>query len=128
MKDFLSDMLARIKNGNVATLPYVQLHPKTTRVCFEVLNILYQEGYIAGYSMNRNKGFIYLKYSNSGMPTLGGIYRVSTPGRRIFLSSKSLWKPKSSRGIFILSTSKGIVTDKEARLSNVGGEVLCCCF
>lgn len=128
MKDFLSDMIARIKNGNVASLPYVELHPKTTRVCFEVLNVLYQEGYIAGYGMDQNKGYVYLKYSPSGISILGGIFRVSKPGRKIFLSSNALWKPKSGRGIFILSTSKGVLTDKEARLANVGGEVLCCCF
>lgn len=90
MKDFLSDMIARIKNGFVANLPYVELHPKTTRVCFEVLNILYKQGYIAGYFMHQNKGYVYFKYSNGGVSALTGIVRVSTPGRKIFLSSKSL--------------------------------------
>lgn len=131
MKDFLSDMLTRIRNGQRAGLDAVQMHPYMPRICKDVLEILYEEGYIRGFSeiyddkTSLQKIKVYLKYKNGGAPLIEGIFRVSTPGRRVYLSTKVLWKPKSTFGIFIFSTSQGVMTDREARMLNLGGEVVC---
>lgn len=131
MKDFLSDMLTRIRNGQRAGLDAVSMHSHMPRICKDVLEILYEEGYIRGFSeisedkKNERTIKVYLKYKNGGAPVIDGIFRVSTPGRRIYLSTKVLWKPKSTSGIFIFSTPQGVMTDREARLLNLGGEVLC---
>ena len=134
MKDYLNDLLTRIKNGQRAGLDIIQLHPNMPRICYDVLNILYEEGYIYGFFEDtgslkkKKKSYIYLKYKYKGSPVIEGIFSVSTPGRRIYLSTKVLWKPKTSTGIFILSTPKGVLVDREARILNVGGEVLCGIF
>ena len=131
MKDYISDMLTRIKNGQRAGLDAVTLHVNMPRICYDILNILYEEGYIKGFSeqinseKNIKQTIVFLKYKYKGAPIIEGLFRVSTPGRRIYLSTKVLWKPKTSSGIFILSTPKGVLVDREARLLNVGGEVLC---
>ncbi len=131
MKDFLSDMLTRIRNGQRAGLDAVYMHSHMPRVCMDVLDILYEEGYIRGFSENYDnkknikKIKVLLKYKNGGGPVIEGIFRVSTPGRRVYISTKVLWKPKSNVGIFIFSTPQGVMTDREARLLNLGGEVLC---
>ncbi len=132
MKDYLSDLLTRIRNGQRAGLDVIQLHPNMPRMCYDVINILYEEGYIRGFfednSSKKKKSYIYLKYKYKGAPVIEGIFSISKPGRRIFLSTKVLWKPKTSTGIFILSTPKGVLVDREARLLNVGGEILCGIF
>ncbi len=135
MRDYLGDMIARIKNGQLAGLPSVELHPHMPRTCYDVLNILYEEGYIGGVldisSPINGKTRTVVKFKTSqkgGGKTIDGIFRISKPGRRIFLSTKALWKPRTSTGIFVLSTPHGVMTDREARLLNLGGEVLCGIF
>lgn len=131
MKDYLADMIARIKTGCNANLPVIEMDANMSKACYAVLNILQDEGYIQGFSQvtyPKTRTVVYLKYTNLGVPVISGISKISGAGRRIRLSTKSLWKPKNSRGVFILSTSKGVITDKEARQFNVGGEVLCCVF
>jgi small subunit ribosomal protein S8 len=130
MKDFLSDMLTRIRNGQQAGLDEVYMHPHMPKNCFNILKVLYDEGYIRGFtkcSLQKNTSQIkvFLKYKNGGFPAIEGIFRVSKPGRRIYISTTALWKPKSSAGCFIFSTPLGVMTDREARFFNLGGEVLC---
>lgn len=131
MKDFLSDMLTRIRNGQRAGLDAVYLHSHTPKMCKVVLKLLVEEGYIRGFSeydsnkLINNKIKVFLKYKNNGAPVIEGLFRVSTPGRRIYVSTKILWKPKTNIGLFIFSTPQGIMTDRDARLLNLGGEVLC---
>ncbi len=131
MKDFLSDMLTRIRNGQRAGLDAVYLHPYMPKMCKAVLKLLVEEGYIRGFSeydatkITQNKIKVFLKYKNNGAPVIEGLFRVSTPGRRIYISTKTLWKPKTNIGLFIFSTPQGIMTDRDARLLNLGGEVLC---
>ncbi len=137
MKDYISDMLTRIRNGQKAKLKEIVLHENTPKKCFQILNILEKEGYILGWeewNINVNnikinkKIKVLLKYNGQGITAIRGIFVISKPGRRVFLSTKSLWKPKSSMGIFILSTPFGFLTDKEARFFNVGGEIICGIF
>lgn len=131
MQDFLGDMITRIKNGHRARLGAVVLHPATSQLCLRVLTLLVQEGYIRGFSEISGEvktGLsvcVFLKYNSSGVPAIQSIFRVSKPTRRVYVSLKSLWKPKSTGGIFILSTAQGLMVDYEARKRNLGGEVLC---
>lgn len=130
MRDFLGDMLTRIKNGHNAKVASVILHPYSPKMCIYILEKLQHEGYIRGFqqwSSNNVKKIqikVLLKYNGEGAPAIRGIFRVSKPGCRVYLSTKALWKPKSGRGIFFLSTPQGIFTDKDARILNVGGEIL----
>jgi small subunit ribosomal protein S8 len=96
MKDFLSDMLTRIRNGQRAGLDAVYLHPYMPKMCKAVLKLLVEEGYIRGFSeydatkITQNKIKVFLKYKNNGAPVIEGLFRVSTPGRRIYISTKTL--------------------------------------
>jgi len=129
MKDNISDMLTRIRNGQKARLFEIQLFYPVSKVCLEILNILYKEGYIRGFKKSyvNKKLFVkvLLKYDLEGNPIIKKISRVSKPGCRVYSSIKSIWKIKSGLGVFILSTPKGILTDSDARILNTGGEVLC---
>jgi small subunit ribosomal protein S8 len=131
MKNFLSDMLTRIRNGQRASLEAVYMHPHMPKYCYAILKILSDEGYIRGISeefggqKSSRQVKVLLKYTSDGMPAIEGLFSVSKPGRRIYISTNVLWKPKSSTGLFIFSTPNGIMSDREARFFNLGGEVLC---
>jgi small subunit ribosomal protein S8 len=130
MKDYLSDLLVRIKNGQRAKLPVVSMHPYLPNKYLKILRLLYREGYIRGYVMQydeMNKKIIYnvlLKYSSRGEPVIENLYRISKPGRRVYTSIKSLWQQKNGQGLIVISTPKGIMADRDARLLNLGGEAL----
>lgn len=130
MRNYLSDMLIRIKNGQQAQLDAVLLHPNMPKFCYKILEILYEEGFIRGFTKKTNENNrleikVLLKYTNIGTSVISNVYSVSTPGRRVYASITSLWKMKNGKGIFILSTSKGVLVDRDARFLNLGGEVLC---
>jgi small subunit ribosomal protein S8 len=130
MTDYISDMLTRIRNGQQAKLAVVNLRPSSPKVCVGVLEILSQEGYIRGfreiYSPNKNASYlqVFLKYGPQGEPGIRASFRVSTPGRRFYSATRALWQPKGTMGILVLSTPRGLLTDRDARRYNVGGEVL----
>ncbi len=129
MNDLLSDMIARIKNGQKARL--AQVNCRASKLSANVLEVLKNEGYIRDYRMigeGAKKDIeIDLKY-HEGEPVIKEINRVSKPGRRTYESIKDLPKFFNGLGIAILSTSKGVMSDFEARNANVGGEVLCSVF
>jgi len=129
MNDLLSDMIARIKNGQKARL--AQVSCRASKLSANVLEVLKNEGYIRDYRMigegNIRDIEIDLKY-HEGEPVIKEIKRVSKPGRRTYESIKDLPKFFNGLGIAILSTSKGVMSDFEARNANVGGEVLCSVF
>jgi len=131
MQDFIGDVITRIRNGHRARLGAIILHPATPLYCLDILNILYDEGYIRGvYITSIKKGAsrvfcVLLKYNSTGAPAITGIFKVSKSSRRIYLSLKALWKPKSTGGIFIISTTQGLLIDRDARLKNLGGEIIC---
>jgi small subunit ribosomal protein S8 len=130
MTDHISDMLTRIRNGQRAKLSAVTLHPASPKSCFALLEILRDEGYIRGfresYSADKNQRTlqVLLKYGPQGEPAIRSIFRVSTPGRRLYSSTRALWQPKNTMGLFVLSTPCGLLTDRDARRLNAGGEVL----
>lgn len=130
MQNYLADMLIRIKNGQKAQLDAVTLHSNMPKFCFKILEILSQEGFIRGFKINIKSNNskeikVLLKYENSGASVIKNIILVSTPGRRIYASVRSLWTLNNGTGIYILSTPKGIMIDRDARFLNLGGEVLC---
>lgn len=128
--DPIGDMLTRIRNGQKARLEVIACPASKLRT--SVLDVLKSEGYIRGYSLNKDeRGIagldIELKY-DAGQPVIVEIKRVSKPGRRIYSGSKALPKVRNGLGVTIVSTPKGVMADHEARAQNVGGEVLCQVF
>lgn len=128
MRDQLSDMLARIKNGQKKGLSSVILYKPTSKLCLQVLKILYNEGYIRGFSLKNTKPLtieVFLKYTAIGIPVINKIQRISKPSRKFYIKIKPLWNLKSGLGIFIISTPQGLMTDTDAKFLNHGGEILC---
>ncbi len=130
LSDPLGDMLARIKNGQLRKKESVIM--PASRFRGNVLDVLHREGYIRGFKKveienNKNEFEIELKYVD-GEPVIKNISRVSTPGRRVYSKIKDLQRNFDGLGISILSTSKGVLSDNEARTEKVGGEILCKVF
>src|SRR5512137_2242130 len=127
MSDPIADMLTRIRNANQAKMKSVDV--LLSKVSFNIAKVLKKTGYISGFNVKRenNKGMlrVYLKFTDSKEGVISGIERVSKPGRRIYVGTDKVPKVLNGYGVAILSTSKGIVTDKEAREMNTGGEILC---
>ena len=123
MTDPIADLLTRIRNGNMAGKAYVEA--PFSKVKAEIVRILKAEGYVSGYTQDDRTIRIYLKYSAEGDRVITEIKRISKPGCRVYCSKDELPKVLDGLGIAIVSTSKGVLTDREARLANVGGEVLC---
>jgi len=124
--DPIADMLTRIRNASAArkdelVLPYSKFKANLAQV-------LLKEGFIGAVNevMGTHKNLqISLKYSGSGESVIGGIKRVSKPGQRIYLPADKLPRTNSGYGVTVVSTSRGLMTDKEARKAKVGGEVIC---
>ncbi|MBN8531586.1 MAG: 30S ribosomal protein S8 [Alphaproteobacteria bacterium] len=130
VNDPIADMLTRIRNGQQARIAAVNC--PSSKQLLGVLAVLEQEGYIRGFEESeeapgRKVVKIMLKYYE-GEPVVKELKRVSKPGRRVYASIGTLPKIKNGLGISILSTSKGILSDYDARQQNVGGELLCSVF
>ena len=128
MSDNIADMLTRIRNGQKSKLLNVSL--PTSKLKCAVLDVLKQEGYISGYSKDTESKTIdiSLKYSRLGEPAISEIHRVSKPGKRMYSAIDALPSYFNNMGIHILSTSHGVMSDREAKKLNVGGEVICKVF
>ena len=124
--DVIADMLTRIRNANSSKHPTVDVPASSVKKA--IAEILLEEGYIAGYEVldNGNQGTIRvtLKYGANKSKVIQGLRRVSKPGLRIYTSCEDMPKVMKGLGIAIISTSKGIMTDKKAKALHVGGEVL----
>lgn len=128
MSDPLADMLTRIRNGVMAHFPAVEVPLSKLKV--GVAKVLKQEGYISDYQIvgeDEKQGVlkIELKYGPKNEKVITGIRRISKPGLRQYKKSDRIPKVMSGLGIAILTTSRGIISDREARSQNVGGELLC---
>ena len=128
--DPISDMITRIRNAQIRTLNTVLIPNSKLRA--RILDVLKEEGYIADYKPSTNEKnnkllLIDLKYHN-GIPVIKEISRVSKPGRRIYTKAESIPKIQNGLGIAIVSTSKGIMTDNDARSKKIGGEIICKVF
>jgi small subunit ribosomal protein S8 len=128
MQDPLADMLTRIRNAQMAEKPVVIMPSSTVKVA--VAKVLKDEGYIAGYQISSEAKpllSIELKYFE-GRPVIEEVKRVSRPGLRQYKSVDDLPKVRGGLGVSIVSTSKGVMTDRAARAAGIGGEVLCTVF
>lgn len=130
MTDPLADMLTRIRNGQKSKL--ISVSCAYSKMKESVLKVLKEEGYISSYIIENNGSFkeldIFLKFTNGGKGVINEIVRVSKPGKRVTSSSKDLPLHYNGLGIYVLTTSKGVVSDRKARAMGVGGEVICKVF
>ena len=129
MQDPIADMLTRIRNAQMAAKPDVAMPSSTLKVA--VAKVLEGEGYIASHTVETEGGkaslSIELKYFD-GKPVIAEIDRVSRPGLRSYKGKGGLPSVRGGLGVVIVSTSKGVMTDRAARAAGVGGEVLCTVF
>ena len=124
--DPIADMLTRIRNANSAKHKTVDVPASKMKTA--IAEILFREGYIKSFEVisNENQGIIRitLKYDEKGTRVIDGVKRISKPGLRVYAGKEELPKVLNGLGIAIISTSKGLKTDKEAREAGMGGEVL----
>ncbi len=127
MTDPIADMLTRLRNANMAKLQKVDIPSSNLKV--NIATVLRSEGFIKNYKViaDEKQGIlrIYLKYIDEKDGIITEIKRISKPGSRVYVRGDSIPKVKNGMGVAILSTSKGVVTDKAAREAGIGGEVLC---
>ena len=128
ISDPIADMLTRIRNANTAKHDTVDVPASKMKIA--IANILLDEGYIAKYDLVEDGNFqtihITLKYgADKNEKVISGLKRISKPGLRVYASTEELPKVLGGLGTAIISTNKGVVTDREARKLGVGGEVLC---
>lgn len=127
MTDPIADMLTRIRNGNNAKHESVDI--PASNIKKELAQILLDEGFIKGFDIidDKKQGIIRidLKYGNHNEKVISGIKRISKPGLRVYVKNDEIPRVLGGLGVAILSTSKGIMTDKDARKQMVGGEVIC---
>ncbi|MBA3268410.1 MAG: 30S ribosomal protein S8 [Acidimicrobiia bacterium] len=129
MTDPIADMLTRIRNGSVAAQDQVRM--PSSKLKEALAAILRQEGYIADFRITDEPTRpgrtleIIMKYTPDRVPTISGLRRVSKPGLRVYIKADRLPRVLGGLGVAVLSTSQGLMTDREARRRRVGGEVLC---
>ena len=129
MTDPIADMLTRVRNANTAKHDEVRMPSSKQKVA--LAEVLQKEGYIGSFETSpspRGVGevlTIQLKYSPDRDRTISGLRRISTPGLRVYRSANTVPRVLGGLGVAVLSTSHGLMTDREARKRNVGGEVLC---
>ena len=125
--DPITDLLNRLRNGMRAGHERVDV--PASRVKENLVKVLAEEGYVSSYRRVEEKGRpvlrIGLKYDSEGEPIVNGLERVSRPGRRVYAAAKQIPEVLGGLGVSILSTSRGIVTGRQAREQKLGGEILC---
>lgn len=127
MTDTVADLLTRIRNASKAKHEKVDMPSSSLKA--EIARILKEEGYIKNVKLindaKQNTLRIFLKYTSANEGVISGLERVSRPGRRVYVGKDEIPTVMSGLGVSIVSTSKGIMTDKAARETNIGGELLC---
>ena len=125
--DPISDMLTRIRNANSANKPGVSM--PSSKVLVEVARVMAEEGYIAGYEVEDTKPqktlHITLKYGKRNAKIIKGIRRISKPGMRVYRAAADLPRVLGGIGTAIVSTSRGMMCDRDARKKGIGGEIIC---
>ena len=124
--DPIADMLTRIRNAN--QMRYKEVEVPASKIKVEIARILKEEGFINNYKLEKDNVqgtlVLNLKYTEKRERVITGLKRISKPGLRVYVKNDEIPKVLNGLGIAIISTSKGIMTDKEARKENIGGEVL----
>jgi small subunit ribosomal protein S8 len=126
MTDPIADMLTRLRNANKARHDRVDIPSSNLKV--EIVKLLKKEGYISNFRIFKDRRQkilrLFLRYSD-GQPIILGLKRISTPGCRVYCKKGKIPKIRAGLGTAVISTSKGIMSDVQARQNNVGGEVIC---
>ena len=122
MTDPIADMLTRIRNANAALLETVNI--PASRMKAAVLEILLQEGFVKNVEKEENTLKVTLKYGSNNEKVITGIKRISKPGLRVYAKKEELPRVLGGLGIAVISTSKGVMSDKQARKEGLGGEVI----
>ena len=124
--DPIADMLTRIRNAN--QMRYTEVEVPASKMKMEIARILKEEGFISDYSVKKNDVqniiVLNLKYGKNKERVITGLKRISKPGLRVYVKATEVPKVLNGLGIAIVSTSKGVMTDKQARTASLGGEVL----
>jgi len=127
MTDPIADFLTRIRNASMAN--YERVDVPSSKIKLSIAKLLKEEGYISNYKLVKDKrqGIlrVYLKYDDKNLPIIGGLERISKPSCRVYVRYDKIPPVLNGYGTAILSTSKGLLTDREARRQKVGGELLC---
>ncbi len=128
VNDPVGDLLTRIRNAHMAK--HSSLSVSASKMKERVLSVLLDEGFIASYELDKSNKFdeikVELKYnSKTGDPVISEIKRISKPGRKMYVSAAELQPFKNGFGVYVLTTSKGVITDRKAKELNVGGELIC---
>lgn len=127
LSDPIADMILRLRNAQMAGLSVVEM--PSSIIKSEIVRVLKREGFVSDYTFEGGEKKkiirIYLKYNSKNKPVITGMKRVSTSGLRRYAKCKTMPKVLGGLGIAILSTPEGIITDKEAKKKNIGGEILC---
>jgi small subunit ribosomal protein S8 len=128
VNDPIGDLLTRIRNAHMAK--HSSLSVSASKMKERVLSVLLDEGFIASYEIDKSNKFdeikIELKYnSKTGDPVISEIKRISKPGRKMYVGASELQPFKNGYGVYVLTTSKGVITDRKAKELNVGGELIC---
>lgn len=126
VSDTIADFLTRIRNAQMAKHKTVEVPSSTLKVA--VAEILKDQGFISGFETiaNEHQGVLLLKLRyHFGQPVIREIQRISKPGRRVYSGVKTLPRVRNGLGVAIISTPRGVMTDKQARMQNLGGEILC---
>ena len=127
--DPIADMLTRIRNANMVS--HLDVEMPSSKLKVELAKLLKSEGYITDYSVDQKEGSAYktlkivLKYDDNSKPVITNLQRVSRPGLRTYAKSKNIPQVLGGMGVAIISTSKGLLTDRKAKKANLGGEILC---
>jgi len=127
IKDPISDFFTRIRNALIAKHRYVEI--PSSRIKLEICRILKEEGFVENFSLinedlTRKKIRVSLKYRPDGAPVISSLYRKSKSSKRLYVKKADIPKVRNGFGVALISTSKGILSGREARLKNVGGELL----
>ena len=128
MQDPIADMLTRVRNAQMAAHPDVAMPSSTAKVA--IATVLKDEGYIDSFTVSEGTHpelTITLRYHN-GSPVIEELHRVSRPGLRIYKGSEELPQVRGGLGVAVVSTNKGVMSDRAARAAGIGGEVLCTVF
>ena len=127
MTDPIADMLTRIRNAGMAR--HAQTSCPSSKQKLAIASVLQRAGFLDSVRVEEKEGHASLvlgiRYDDAGRPLIDGIQRVSKPGRRVYSRASELLGPSAGQGIYVLSTDRGVVSDREARERNAGGEVLC---
>lgn len=132
MANTLAKFLSKINNARQSNLKDVYFNYPISNKCIKILDILYKQGYIKSFTIkndltdsNKTNIHVLFKFDQNGKNVINYLNQISTSNRRIYVSINSLWKVKKGNGCFIISTPKGIMTDFDARILKLGGELLC---